>query len=53
MPTRRDALKILTRLFLWIGVTTGFWFSKVPAAMAKIKKRILGLPSIEREVLLI
>lgn len=42
MPTRMDVIKNLTQLFLWSIATTGFWFSKVPAAMAKIKKRILS-----------
>lgn len=42
MLTRRDVIKNLAYLFLWGVATTGFLFSKVPVAMAKIKKRILS-----------
>jgi len=42
MLTRRDVIKNLARLFLLSVATTGFWFSKIPTAIAEIKKRILS-----------
>lgn len=41
MQTRRDFLRLMSRLFVWSVTTIGLGLSRVPAAFAKIAKRII------------